>query len=182
MLMLLPVEIPRSVSPTATTPGIRFISETKLAPADILDLEDMIALEARIDGAGEDGLRIDDGGADDEAGRDCELKQDERRAKPPRARRFGRRPVRLEHLGRLEARDEDRGIKAADDTDEEGQDDGRKQDTARTQVIYGDVGIEERGEWPHQQLDEGKRQKHRGRGNQDRLADELDDELAAVGA
>jgi hypothetical protein len=51
-------------------------------PADIIDLKDMIAVESGIDRARKNYLRVDYGGADDEADRNCELKHDEAGPKP----------------------------------------------------------------------------------------------------
>ena len=144
-------------------PDEHLASRKKLPATDIFDLQDVVAPEAGIDGARVDGLRIDDGRADDEAGRDRELKHDERGAKPPRAGRFGRRPVRLQHLRGLEAGDEDRRIETADDPDEKRQRDRREQDPALPDIVERDVGIEEGGEWPDQQLNLGEREQHRSR-------------------
>ena len=52
----------------------------------------------------ENRLAIDDRRADDEANRDCELKNDEPDAKAARARRFRRRAIGLEDLSWLKPR------------------------------------------------------------------------------
>ena len=88
-----------------------------------------------IDGAGVNRLPVDDRGADDEPDRNCELQHDQGSAKPSRAGRLGRGPVCLEHLRRLEAREEEGGIEAADDTDDQRQRDRRKEDAAAAEII-----------------------------------------------
>ena len=53
-----------------------------------VDLEDVVALVAGIDRAGVDRLAVDHGGADDEADRNRELGDDERRAQAGPSRAF----------------------------------------------------------------------------------------------
>ena len=114
MLLLLSVATPMSVRPTATTPGNalhllddHFGLRQKLRAAELVDLEDVIALVAGIDRPRVNRLPVDHRGADDEADRDRELEHDERGAQPPGARRFRRRAVGLQHLRRLEPGEEE---------------------------------------------------------------------------
>ena len=133
----------------------------KLGAAQFIELHDVIALVSRVDGAGINGLPVDDRGADDEPDRNCELQHDEGSAQPSRAGRFGRGPVCLEHLRRLEAREEEGRIQAARHADDQGERDRRKQDAAAAKIIYREIGVQKCCEGPDQQLDQRHRNKHR---------------------
>ena len=151
----------------------------ELVAVHVLDLEDVIALVAGVDRPRVDRLAVDHGGADDEADRHRELGDDQRRAQPARAGRFRGRTVGLEHLRRLEPRQEEGRVETADDTDQQSQADRRQQDPVRAEIVEREVGIEEGRERPHQQLDQRQRKQHRDRRDQDRFGDELDDQLPA---
>ncbi len=98
------------------------------------------------------------------------------------ARSLRRRAIGLQHVGRLEPGYEEGRIKAAQHAYQHRYSDGRQKDSVGPKVAKRDPGIEEGGERTHEQLDEGQRDQHRNRADQQRLADKLDDELLAVRA
>ena len=142
----------------------------------------MVTLVAGVDRSCVDRLAVDHSGTDNESDGHGELRDHEHRAKPSRAGRFRRRTIRLEDLRRLETRQEERRVKPADDPNQQSERDCRQQHPAAADVLQCKVGIEEGRERPHQQFHQSQCEQHRNARYQDRLRDELDDELTARGS
>ena len=128
------------------------------------------------------GLRIDHGGADDEADRDRELGDDQDVPEPPRPRRLGGGFVRLQHLGGLEAAEVEGGIDAARGADQQSEHEDRQQHPVPAEILHAERRIEEGRQGRQQQLHHGERKQHRDGGDQHRFGEELGDQLLAVGA
>ena len=141
--------------------GVGAVGE--LPPADILDLKEAVAAIAGIDRARVDGLRVDHGGADDQADRHRELGDDQDVPEQARAGRLGRGLVGLEHLRRLEAGEVECGIDAARGADQEGEPKDRQQHAVPAEIDHLEVGIEEGAERRQQQFDQSEREQHRDR-------------------
>ena len=104
-LFWLVVLMPMSVSAAAFRPLHDVFSQgPELRAAQLVDLEDMVALETRVDGTGVHRLAVDHRGADDQADGHRELRDHQGGPKPSRAGRFGGGAVGLQDLGRLEPR------------------------------------------------------------------------------
>ncbi len=162
--------------------GNHFRPRSNLGAGNIVHLKDVISFVTRIDGSRVDRLGINHGRADDQANRDGELHNDQRRAKPAGARCFRCRAVSLENVGGLEPGNEEGRIKTAEQPDDDHYADSRKQDSVRSDIIERKPGIEEGSKRTNHQLHQRQRHEHRNDADQKSLTDELDNELLAIGS